>query len=74
MRGGAGFPRLLPYQIGSNDQYSGTFPGPASPGAYAYTYRFGISDGGPPTIWTYADLTGTTDGFQLNQLGHLDVF
>jgi hypothetical protein len=55
-------------QNGNSDQYQAILA--AAIGEYAYTYRFGLSaDSNPPTVWTYADLSGTADGFQHDQLG-----
>jgi VCBS repeat-containing protein len=62
-------------QSGQNDEYVSTIDGSSlTPGNYAYTYRFGISVGGQtPVDWTYADLDGTANGFDFNQLGSMTV-
>jgi hypothetical protein len=42
-------------QVGQDDEYAGTLTAPATPGSYAYAFRFSL-DGG--ARWTYCDLDG----------------
>ncbi|HEY3357529.1 MAG TPA: IPT/TIG domain-containing protein [Polyangia bacterium] len=52
-----------------NDEYQAAIT-TSTAGSYAYLYRFS-SDGG--TSWIYCDLSGSTDGFQRDQMGVLTV-
>ena len=61
-------------QITNDDLYVAFIPDDLAPGAYAYTYRFGLSSGGQiPEAWTYGDLDGSTNGLGIDQLGALLV-
>ena len=51
--------------IDGMESYAGT-PATATPGIYAYTFRFSL-DG---AHWVYADSTGLADGFSLGKLGN----
>jgi len=61
-------------QITTDDLYVASIPDDLAPDLYAYTFRFGISNGGQiPAAWTYADLDGSTNGLSIDQLGALLV-
>ncbi len=61
-------------QITNDDLYVASIPDDLAPDLYAYTFRFGISNGGQiPAAWTYADLDGSTNGLSIDQLGALLV-
>jgi len=51
-----------------------SIPDDLLPGEYGYAYRFGLStDGQAPVSWTYADLDGSSNGFDVDHLGSLFV-
>jgi len=52
-----------------NDEYAATITA-STEGAYGYAFRFSINDG---NTWTYCDLDGTDNGFQVTQMGRLTV-
>jgi hypothetical protein len=62
--------------FGNDDEYGASFTAPASPGSYAYAFRFAV-DGPAGQKWTYCDLNGAGSNpglfFDLNQVGALTV-
>ena len=60
--------------VGDADQFVGTLT-PTASGVYSYTVRFdgnwGV--GNPNAQWTYADLDGASNGFDLSNVGVLTV-
>ncbi|HQY27014.1 MAG TPA: hypothetical protein PLL45_19195, partial [Thermoflexales bacterium] len=64
-------PTVWNVQVGSNDEFMGTFTVPPI-GPWSYTYRFSDDFG---ATWTYCDLNGngTNPGltFDVNQMGGL---
>jgi hypothetical protein len=60
--------------VGDADQFVGTLT-PAASGTYSYTIRFNSNwgVGNPNAQWTYADLDGTSNGFDLGNVGVLTV-
>lgn len=55
--------------IGNNDEYQAIMNIP-TPGLYDFAYRFSGDYG---ITWTYADLNGSQDGYQIIQSGYLNV-
>ncbi len=54
--------------VGNNDEYMANVT-MTDPGDYSYCYRYSIN-GGP---WTYGDIDGSNNGFDLAQMGTLQV-
>jgi hypothetical protein len=61
-------------QAGADDEYVGTLTAPATPGGYAYTFRFSLDSG---ARWTYCDIDGAGSSVGANldpaRLGLLTV-
>ncbi len=53
----------------NNDEHMGTLT-PSTEGSFGYAFRFSGDDG---ESWTYCDLSGTDDGFSIDEMGTLTV-